>query len=351
MKVRPVTRLFDRLGSSGRRLTPLGFGGAAIGNLYRRVSEADAHASVAAAWASGVRYFDVAPHYGFGLAESRLSAALSDLDPAGEALISTKVGRVLEPIAADQAQGERHGFVDAAAFEPRFDYSHDGVMRSLEASLKRLGRDHIDILLAHDLGAATHGADDAAHWAAFMDGGYKAMLSLRDQGVVRAIGLGANEAAVCRRALDQGDFDVFLLAGRYTLLEQAPLDDLLPACTQAGVSLIVGGPFNSGVLACAAPAGNAHYDYGAPPAWVTNKVAALRGVCARFGVELPAAALQFPLAHSAVVSVIPGAADAEEARLAAARIAAPIPAGFWQALHAEGLIDSEAPVPLVRQAA
>lgn len=344
-------RLLDRLGSSARRLTPLGFGGAAIGNLYRSVSDADAHASVAAAWTAGVRYFDVAPHYGFGLAESRLATALADLDTGGEALISTKVGRVLEPIAADQAHGQRHGFVDAAAFEPRFDYSHDGVMRSLEASLKRLDRVHIDILLAHDLGAATHGAADADRWAQFMDGGYKAMLSLRDQGVVRAIGLGANEAAVCRRALDQGDFDVFLLAGRYTLLEQTPLEDFLPACEAAGVSIIVGGPFNSGVLACAAPAENAHYDYAAPPAWVTEKVAALRGVCARFGVELPAASLQFPLAHPAVVSVIPGAADAEEARLAAARMAARIPAACWQALLSEGLIDAHAPIPMVRQAA
>ena len=351
MKVRPVTRLFDRLGSSGCRLTPLGFGGAAIGNLYRRVSETDAHESVAAAWTAGVRYFDVAPHYGFGLAETRLSAALAQLDPGGEALISTKVGRVLEPIAADQAQGERHGFVDAAAFEPRFDYSYDGVMRSLEGSLQRLGRDHIDILLAHDLGAATHAEDDAARWAQFMGGGYKAMLSLRDQGVVRAIGLGANEAAICERALDQGDFDVFLLAGRYTLLEQGALDDFLPACTQAGVSVIVGGPFNSGVLACATPAEDAHYNYAAPPAWVVDKVDALRAACTRFGVELPAAALQFPIAHPAVVSVIPGAADAEEARLAAVRTAAPIPPDFWISLHEQGLIAAEAPIPRVRRAA
>lgn len=328
--------------------TPLGFGGAAIGNLYRPVSDEAAVAAVAQSWSQGVRYFDTAPHYGFGLGEQRLGAALEQIDPHGEALVSTKVGRLLTPV--ETGARERHGFVDANAFEPVFDYSHDGVMRSFESSLKRLGRDHVDILFAHDLGAATHGAAHAGRWSEFIGGGYRALRRLRDEGVVGAIGLGVNEWQVCEQAMAEGEFDVFLLAGRYTLLEQTALASFLPRCTERGVSIVVGGPFNSGVLACAAPS-EAHYDYGAPPEWVSTKVAALRAACADWNVELPAAALQFPLAHPQVVSVIPGVADADEARVAAHRMNAPIPSGFWADLIDRGLIDPGAPVPMAERAA
>lgn len=325
-----------------RSPTALGFGGAAIGNLYRPVSDEAATAAVAEAWSHGVRYFDTAPHYGFGLGEERLGAALTALDPGGEAVISTKVGRLLAPATA--AARERHGFVDGRAFEPVFDYSHDGVLRSFEESLKRLGRDRVDVLFAHDLGEATHGVAHAAQWSEFIDGGYRALRRLRDEGAVGAIGLGVNEWQVCERAMAEGEFDVFLLAGRFTLLEQTALKSFLPECARRGVPVIVGGPFNSGVLASAEPA-EAHYDYAAPPDWVTDKVAALRAVCAGWEVELPAAALQFPLAHPQVVSVIPGVANAEEAAIAARRMAAPIPAGFWADLVDRGLIDAAAPLP------
>ncbi|KQW80790.1 aldo/keto reductase [Brevundimonas sp. Root1279] len=343
----------DNGGVPGRRavagLTPLGFGGAAIGNLYRPVTDVEALEAVTAAWDVGVRYFDTAPHYGFGLGEERMGAALKALDPRGEAVVSTKVGRLLQPVA--DAARERHGFVEAAAFEPVFDYSHDGVLRSFEASLKRLQRDRIDILFAHDLGAATHGAAHPERWAEFIGGGYRAMRRLRDEGVVGAIGLGANEWQVCEQALAEGEFDAFLLAGRYTLLEQTSLDSFLPLCAERGASVIVGGPFNSGVLACAVPSDDAHYDYAAPPAWVVDKVDALRAACAAWSLELPAAALQFPLAHPQVVSVIPGVADADEARAAAARIAAPIPPGFWQDLMRRGLIHPASPLPQAEAAA
>ncbi|MDP3801899.1 aldo/keto reductase [Brevundimonas sp.] len=322
--------------------TLLGFGGAAIGNLYRPVSDEAAVAAVAQSWSQGVRYFDTAPHYGFGLGEQRLGAALEQIDPHGEALVSTKVGRLLTPV--ETGARERHGFVDANAFEPVFDYSHDGVMRSFEDSLDRLGRDHVDILFAHDLGAATHGAAHAGRWSEFIGGGYRALRRLRDEGAVGAIGLGVNEWQVCEQAMTEGEFDVFLLAGRYTLLEQTALASFLPRCAEQGVSVIVGGPFNSGVLACATLS-EAHYDYGVPPEWVSTKVAALRAVCADWDVELPAAALQFPLAHPQVISVIPGLANAGEVHAAAKRMAAPIPPGFWTDLVDRGLIDPAAPVP------
>jgi D-threo-aldose 1-dehydrogenase len=343
MKASTLPQQSRSLGTADPALTALGFGGAAIGNLYRPVSDEAALAAVRQAWDQGVRYFDTAPHYGFGLGEQRLGAALALLDPGGEALISSKVGRLLAPVEGDAAR-ERHGFVDAPPLEPVFDYSYDGVMRSFEASLARLGRDRIDILLAHDLGQATHSDDHPARWTQFMDGGYRALRQLRDSGAVGAIGLGANEWQVCEQAMAQGEFDVFLLAGRYTLLEQTALASFLPMCAERQVAVIVGGPFNSGVLAEAEPA-TSHYDYAPPPAWVVEKVAALRAVCAAWGVALPAAALQFPLAHPQVAAVIPGVADAEEARLAAERIAAPIADGFWAELRQRGLIEATAPTP------
>lgn len=319
------------------QLPPFGFGGAAIGNLYAAMTDAAARDVVEAALAAGVSYFDTAPHYGFGLSETRMGQALAGRDVA----ISTKVGRRLEPTGP--AARERHGFVDAAPFAPVFDYTHDGVMRSFEDSLRRLRRDRVDVLLAHDLGRLTHGEDHARHLRDFLEGGYRAMRELRDAGAVGAIGLGVNEQAICDEILDHAEVDVFLLAGRYTLLEQDPLDGLLPRCADRGVSMIVGGPFNSGALVETGQA--LHYDYGPASQEIVERVGRLRQVCAAHAVPLAAAALQFPLAHPAVISVIPGMGAAGQVAEAAAWMATPIPAGLWDDLRAQGLLRADAPTP------
>jgi D-threo-aldose 1-dehydrogenase len=316
------------------RLPRLGFGGASIGNLYAAISDAEARQTVDAALGAGLRYFDTAPHYGFGLSETRLGAALVGRD---DVMVSSKVGRRLVP--TDAGPGERHGFVDAAPFEPVFDYGYDAVMHSWEQSRARLGRDRIDILLAHDLGRGAHGDDHPARFREFFEGGYRAMRELRDSGAVGAIGLGVNEQAVCEAALEHGDFDVFLLAGRYTLLEQTALDGFLPLCARRGVSIIVGGPFNSGVLV----EGVGHYNYAPAPPEILDRVRRLEAVCASHHVPLAAAALQFPLAHPAVASVIPGIGSPAQARQAVAWLETAIPNRLWDDLRSEGLLHQDAP--------
>lgn len=333
----------ERRSETLARLPRLGFGGASVGNLYAPVSDADARAVIDAALAAGITYFDTAPHYGFGLSETRLGEALAGLN----VMISTKVGRRLEPIAT--IQRERHGFVDAAPFEPTFDYTHDGVMRSFEDSLRRLKRDRIDVLLAHDLGRMTHGEANAGHMRDFLDGGYRAMRALKDAGAVGAIGLGVNEQAVCEEVLDHADVDVFLLAGRYTLLEQTALEDFLPRCVARGVGIIIGGPFNSGALVETGE--TLHYNYAAAPAGIVERVGRLRRVCAAHGVPLAAAALRFPLAHPAVLSVIPGMATRDQVVEATRWSEFAIPDALWSDLRAEGLIRADAPTPATRAAA
>lgn len=325
------------------RLPRLGFGGAAVGNLYAPVSDADARTVIDAALAAGIGYFDTAPHYGFGLSEARLGHALAGRD----VMISTKVGRRLEPI--ETTQRERHGFVDAAPFEPVFDYTYDGVMRSFEDSQRRLKRKRVDVLLAHDLGRATHGEAHAAHMRDFLEGGYRAMRELRDAGAVGAIGLGVNEQAVCEEVLDHADVDVFLLAGRYTLLEQTALESFLPRCVARSVGIVIGGPFNSGALV--ETTGTLHYNYEAAPAEIIERVGRLRQVCAAHGVALAAAALQFPLAHPAVLSVIPGMATPAQVTDAARWLDVSIPPTLWSDLRSAGLVRADAPVPAARAAA
>jgi D-threo-aldose 1-dehydrogenase len=325
------------------RLPRLGFGGASVGNLYAPVSDTAARAVIDAALAAGLRYFDTAPHYGFGLSETRLGEALAGRD----VMISTKIGRRLEPITTSQR--ERHGFVDAAPFEPVFDYTRDGVMRSFEDSLRRLKRDRIDVLLAHDLGRATHGDAHAGHMRDFLEGGYRAMRDLKDAGAVGAIGLGVNEQAVCEEVLEHAEVDVFLLAGRYTLLEQTALEGFLPRCAARGVGLVVGGPFNSGALV--ETGGALHYNYAAAPAEIVERVERLRRVCAANGVPLAAAALQFPLAHPAVLSVIPGMATTSQVVEATHWSSLAIPDALWSDLRSEGLIRADAPVPISKVAA
>jgi D-threo-aldose 1-dehydrogenase len=327
----------------GRSLafTRLGFGGAPLGNMHRVVAEDEADATLAAAWDAGLRYFDTAPLYGHGLSEIRIGRVLTSR-PRDEFLLSTKVGRVLEPCAPGE---EASGIYRATPpLRVRFDYTGDGVRRSLDASLARLGLDRVDIALVHDLERSAHGSGEAyeARWSELTrGGGWRALDALRADGTVGAIGLGTNETAACERLLTELDPDLFLLAGRYTLLEQAPLHGLLPACARRGVGIVIGGPFNSGVLARQ----GGSFDYAAAPPAVLARVERLAATCGRFDVPLPAAALQFAAAHPAVVSVIPGAQTPGEVVANARLLAMPIPVALWVALKDEGLVDAAAPVP------
>lgn len=312
----------------------LGLGCAALGNLYAPISETDAEAALMAAAGGGVRFFDTAPFYGHGLSEARLGRFLAGQREG--AVLSTKVGRSL---AQGEAPGET-GFVDAAFARPYFDYTAAAVERQVAESLSRLGVDAVDILLVHDIGALTHGVDHPRQFAAAMEGAFPQLARLKADGTTRAVGIGVNEVAVCLEVLAEIELDVILLAGRYTLLEQSPIDDLLPLCAARGVRVIVGGPFNSGVLA-----GNPHYDYGAVPPAIAERVGKLAAICARHAVPLAAAALQFPLAHPAVASVIPGARSAAEVSANIAHLAHPIPAALWAEMKDAGLIRADAPVP------
>ncbi|MGF7153635.1 D-threo-aldose 1-dehydrogenase [Novosphingobium gossypii] len=319
---------------TGAALPILGMGTAPIANLYRAVDDEQASATLDAAWDAGIRYYDTAPHYGFGLAERRLGAMLARRDPQGAAVVSTKVGRLLVPT---DAKGERHGFVDADPFEPVFDYGHDAVLRSFEGSCARLGRERIDLLLAHDLGQLTHGDDHPRHLRAFLDGGYRTMRDLRDAGAIGAIGIGVNEVAICDELLDHVELDAILLAGRYTLLDRSA-ERLLERCAERGVRVVVGGPYNSGILARDL-GGPLHFDYAAPSDAMIARARRLAQVCERAGVSLSAAALQYPLRHRAVASVIPGLVGAEQVAETMTRLSAPLPDDLWPALdlalHAE----------------
>jgi len=332
------------LGRTGLEVSALGFGGAGIGNLYRELAEEDARAAVQESFASGVRYFDTAPFYGFGLSELRIGAALQGAQPSP--VISTKVGRRLLPAGPQDASVGREGYFSPRPFAPAFDYSYDSITSSHAESLERLGVPRVDILLCHDIGKLTHGEQHATRLREFLDGGYRAMRELRDAGSVRAIGLGVNEWEICVEVLDQVELDCLLLAGRYTLLEQPALDVLLPLCAERQVSVICGGPFNSGILAAGSRAGSrAHYNYQPPPPAVLERVRQLEAVCDEFAVPLAAAALQFPLAHPGVASVVAGCANGAEARHCAAMFAHPIPGAFWAALRTRGLVDARAPLP------
>ena len=332
------------LGRTGLEVSTLGFGGAAIGNLYRELDEGDARDAVQTAFAAGIRYFDTAPFYGFGLSELRLGAALRGTQPPP--VISSKVGRRLVPTGPQDASIGREGYFSPRPFAPVFDYGYESVMRSHAESLERLGVHRIDVLLCHDIGRLTHGAQHDARVREFLEGGYRAMRELRASGAVRAIGIGVNEWEVCVELLQSCEFDCILLAGRYTLLEQPALAVLLPLCAERGVSIICGGPFNSGILAAGSRAGaRSHYNYAAPPADVLARVRKLEELCTEFSVPLAAAALQFPLGHPSVASVVAGCASGAEARNCAAMFAQPIPTAFWRKLRERNLVDPRAPLP------
>lgn len=327
---------------TGLTLPPIGFGTAPLGNLYQPVDDETAEATITAAVRAGLLYADTAPYYGFGLAETRLGQAIAG---NGDVVISTKVGRVLEPLAGS-VERERHGFVDAPALAPVYDYSRDGILRSHEASLKRLGRDRIDILYVHDIGRRVHGAAHDARMSELLDkGGFAALEELREQGAVSAIGVGVNETAVCLELMEHVSLDIILLAGRYTLLEQSPIDELFPRCAATGTALVLAGVYNSGILALGADAPAAHYDYAGVPEAIRQRTRAIERICAAYDVALPAAALQFVLAHPQAASVIIGLASADEVRATMTNIAAPAPDGLWSDLKAAGLLRADVPVP------
>jgi D-threo-aldose 1-dehydrogenase len=323
----------------------LGLGCASLGNLYRPITDADARAVVDSSWVAGIRYFDTAPHYGFGLSERRLGDALR-ARPSREFQLSTKVGRLLEPDDQADVSTLRLGFASPMPFRGRYDYSYDGVMRSYAASLQRLGLARIDILLVHDIGRLTHGDDNDRHFRDLAEGGYRALDELRAAGDIAEIGLGVNEWEVCEAAMTIGRFDCFLLAGRYTLLEQEPLDHFFPACAAHGASIILGGAYNSGILATGTRrGGDIHYNYEPAPPEIVARTRRIEEIADAHGVTLAAAALQFPLAHPVVRSVIPGVGSAKRVVDTVALFEEPIPADFWSDLKTAGLIATAAPVP------
>jgi len=325
-----------RLGRSSLEVTVLGLGCATLGGHRVEVTREEAEAIVRAAWAGGVRYIDCAPFYGYGQAERCVGDALRDM-PRDEWVLSTKVGRLLRPRAqAPASEPYRHPL----PFNTAFDYSYDGVMRGFEDSLQRLGLARIDILYAHDIGGAQHREAHSEVMRIFRDGGYRALEELRRNGLVRAIGIGVNEREVLLEAMDWGDWDAFLLASRYTLLEQDPLDDLLPKCERSGISIVVGAVHNTGVLA-----GRDSWNYRPAPPEIAARVNAIQMACDRHAVPLIAAALQFPLAHPAVAAVLPGPRNIEEMEENSELLRYPIPSALWADLRDAKLIHPGAPTP------
>jgi D-threo-aldose 1-dehydrogenase len=339
-----VASVSDRraFGRAGFDVTPISYGAAPIGNIFRPIQEADAQALIAHAWSAGVRYFDTAPMYGHGLSEHRLGHGLLHRERS-EYVTSTKVGRRLLP--RPRGTFDTGIWVDTAPFEAVFDYSYDGVMRGFEDSLQRMCTDRVDIAFIHDIDAYTHGpVDQPARFEEAMKGAYPALLKLREEGVVRAIGVGVNEVGPLVVAAKQGDFDCFLIAGRYTLLDQDPLDELLPICEERGIAVVLGGVFNSGILATGATDG-AKFNYSAAPQEMLEKVQRLQSVCERYGVPLGAAAVQFAAAHPAVASVCLGSRTTEQQQLGYDWFATEIPSDLWTDLRKEGLIREDAPTP------
>jgi D-threo-aldose 1-dehydrogenase len=314
------------------RVTPLGLGCAQLGNLYRAMTDDDAAEIVDTAWDQGIRYFDTAPHYGLGLSELRLGAALAGR-PRDEFVLSTKVGRLLEDNPDFAGEKDTDLFEVPATLRRRLDYSRDGALRSLESSLERLGLDRIDIALVHD-------ADN--HVEEALAGALPALIELRDQGVIGGVGLGMNFPDIVAEFVRRADVDTVMIAGRYTLLEQPALDELLPLCEKRGVAVMAAGVFNSGILATATPGGL--YNYSAAPPELVDRARRIAAICERHGVELPAAAIGLPLAHPVVASVVLGASSPQQVIDNARRGAVPIPPELWAELMAEGLLRADVPV-------
>ena len=320
------------LGRSGLRVSRLGLGTAPLGNLFTEVPESDADATVDTALAAGITFLDTAPHYGLGVAERRLGRRLARL-PRERFVLSTKVGRLVRPLEAGET-ADPEGFVATPAAKRVWDFSRDGVRRSLDESLDRLGLDRVDVALVHDPDAHEQEASEQA---------FPALAELRDQGVVRAIGAGMNQAEMLTRFVRELDLDLVLMAGRYSLLDQRALAELLPACAERGVAVVIGGVFNSGLLADPGP--GATFDYAPAPPELVERAGRLQAVCARHGVPLRAAALAFPFGHPAVANVLVGARTAAEVQDAVAMLGRPVPTDLWTELVAEGLLPDHIPTP------
>jgi D-threo-aldose 1-dehydrogenase len=331
------------LGRSGLSVTRLGFGAASIGGVFDEVGEADGLATIERAWELGVRYFDVAPLYGYGTGERRIGLSLAGRD-RDDFVVSTKVGKLVRRVdeVDPGADVDRDAFGDRRDADPTqdsgfrvvFDYSRDGILRSIDESLVRLGLDRLDILYLHD-------PDD--HWEAAIGQAYPTLHRLREEGVVGAIGAGMNQSAMLTRFAREGDFDVFLVAGRYTLLDQDALAELLPTCLERNVAVVVGGVMNSGILAAPAQAGR--FNYKPPPAEIVERARRLAAVCEHHDVPLKAAAIQFPLAHPAVTSVVAGVGRVDHLEEYPVFMREAIPAALWAELRNEGLLAADAPVP------
>ena len=328
-----------KFGRVDLEVTRFAFGTAPIGNIFRPISDVDSRAMIDAAWEAGVRYFDTAPMYGHGLSELRTGEGLRWKN-RDEFVLSSKLGRRLVP--ACRRDIDFAPWVDGAPFAMEFDYTYDGAMRAFEDSLQRLALERIDIAFIHDIDVFTRGAEQPEVFAQAMDGAWRALEKLREEGVVKAIGVGVNEWQVCYEALKVRDFDCFLLAGRYTLLEQEALDTFLPLCVERDAAVVVGGGFNSGILATGAVEG-AKYNYAPAPAEVMQKVAQIEAVCAEFDVPLAAAALQFVVAHPAVKSFIAGTRNVEQLSQNLDWFAHEIPEDFWEELKARNLLREDAP--------
>ncbi|MEP7064071.1 MAG: aldo/keto reductase [Betaproteobacteria bacterium] len=320
-------------------VSQLGVGCAPFGTPGTGTSDASVQATFDALYAGGLRYFDVAPLYGLGLAEHRLGACLRGVDRRG-IVLSTKVGRLLQPQEGGAAAGVSAG---AYPFSVRFDYSYEGTLRSLEHSLQRLGSNAIDIALIHDVNRRWQGDLVEQRYGEAMQGAYRALDELRTAGVIKAIGVGVNDWSILQRFAADGDFDCFMLAGRYTLLDHSALETFLPDCARRNIAVLMAAPFNSGILATGARAGATYFYTPAEPGIVARTLR-IEAVCARHDVAIGAAALQFPLSHPVIASVVTGMSSAREAAANLAHCRSPIPAAFWQEMKHEGLIAPSAPV-------
>lgn len=337
-------RMFKAPSGETIAFTELGFGTAPIGNLYKAVDPEEAQKTLEAAWKAGIRYYDTAPLYGLGLSETRLNRFLFG-KKRKDYVLSTKVGRLLQVCDPKQRTGIGK-FFDTPSRREIYDYSYDGFMRSIEFSLERLGVDSIDVIFIHDVDVFNHKTVAArdAHVKTILNSGIKALEKLRSEKVIKAFGAGVNEWEVCEILTRNSDVDIFLLAGRYTLLEQESLKSFLPLCEERGIGIVLGGPYNSGILATG-PKPGAWYNYDRAPKPILERVAQIEAVCKRHKVKLAQAALRFPMHHKSVVSVIPGGVSPKEVAINVATLDAKIPKPLWKDLKAEGLLHNDAPVP------
>jgi len=338
------TRAFETRNGTDLVFSVIGLGTAPIGEVYEILDEKTAIATIEQAYTSGIRTFDTSPHYGNGIAESRMGAGLRRARRS-DIIVSTKIGRVMDPFSQPPPRNKdvySPGFVGGYAHAPRFDYSYDGTMRSVEQSLLRMGLSKIDILLIHDCDVWTHGTDAGRRFKEAMEGAYRALDKLRSEKTVAAIGFGINEADTCVKFARAGDFDVAMMAGRYSLLIQNGMAEFLPLAIEKKMGVMLAGVFNSGILATGAIPG-AKFEYASAPPEIMERVRKIEAICASHGTSIRRAALQFAMAHPAVVSVVLGAVKPEEIAANAADAAEPVPAGLWSDLKSQGVLDPSAP--------